>query len=179
MERLTSRPSGAPEAEPPAPVVRRMRLSDVRTVVALEEEAFSTPWARETFASLLERPAAELWVLEEHPSQEPQGDQPGSRVVGYAVVWCILDQGEVANIAVAPTCRGRGWGRLLLDRMMRVAAGRGVRSLYLEVRISNHAARGLYAAAGFEQVGRRPRYYQDPVEDALVLRASLPPPDRG
>jgi len=179
VERLTSRPSGPPEPEPSSPVVRRMRLADVRTVVALEEEAFSTPWARETFASLLERPAAELWVLEEHPGAEPGQDHEGPNVVGYAVVWCILDQGEIANIAVAPSCRGRGWGRLLLDRMTEVAAGRGVRSLYLEVRISNHAGRGLYAAAGFEQVGRRPRYYQDPVEDALVLRKSLPPPDRG
>lgn len=153
----------APDPAPERPRVRRMRLADVDAVVALEREAFSTPWQASTFRSLLERPAAELWVL----------DDPADGVVGYAVVWCILDQGEVANIAVAPSHRGRGLGARLLEAMLGVARKRGVRSMYLEVRVSNGAARALYDAFGFQHVGTRSDYYESPREDALVMLKRL------
>lgn len=158
MERLSaSDPSTAP------PEVRRMRLADVDAVVAIETEAFSTPWRASTFHSLLERPAAELWVL----------DDQEEGVVGYAVVWCILDQGEIANIAVAPGHRGRGWGGRLLGDMLGVARKRGVKTMYLEVRVSNEAARALYERLGFRRVGTRRGYYESPREDAVVMMKRL------
>lgn len=155
MEGLT----GAAE---PAASVRRMRLADVKAVVALEEAAFTTPWQASTFQSLLERPSAELWVMEDDGA-----------VVGYAVVWCILDQGEVANIAVAETHRGRGLGARLLGEMLDVARARGVKTMYLEVRGSNAAGRRLYERFDFREVGRRKNYYDAPREDALVLMRRL------
>jgi ribosomal-protein-alanine N-acetyltransferase len=84
-----------------------------------------------------------------------------------------MDEGELANLAVAPELRSRGIGRLLLDAILQNATTRGVRQLYLEVRESNVAARGLYLGRGFEQVGRRKRYYRSPTEDALILRRAL------
>lgn len=154
MERVS-----APDPSSSRPTVRRMRLSDVADVVAIEAEAFTTPWKASTFQSLMERPAAELWVL----------DDPEAGVVGYAVVWCILDQGEIANIAVSSTHRGRGLGARLLEEMLEVAGTRGVKTMYLEVRVSNEAARRLYERYGFHRVGTRREYYESPREDALVM----------
>jgi ribosomal-protein-alanine N-acetyltransferase len=84
-------------------------------------------------------------------------------------------EGEIADIAVAPDARGQGIGGVLLDRATLGLHQAGVRTLYLEVRESNHAARRLYESRQFGQVGRRKGYYQHPAEDALVLRRDLVP----
>lgn len=143
--------------------VRRMRRSDVAAVVAIEEEAFSTPWREETFASLIDRPGVELLTMEDRDEG----------VIGYAVLWCILDQGELANVAVTPRLRGRGLGAHLLSRVLDVARERGIESLYLEVRASNARAAELYRRFGFTDVGLRRGYYQDPKEDARIMMARL------
>ena len=116
----------------------------------------------ETFLRLLDRPGAELWVLDADHG-----------IVAYGVLWCILDQGELANIAVAPEAQGRGLGGRLLDHFVDVARRRGVRRLFLEVRESNAVALGLYGSRGFRRIGRRRGYYDDPREDALVLELEV------
>lgn len=128
-------------------------------VAALEAESFSTPWRAATFHSMLGRSGAVLRVLE----------VPPIAVAGYAVLWCVVDEGELANIAVDPRLRGRGLGGYLLDRVVEEAERRGVESLYLEVRDSNRRAREMYAARGFEEFGVRKDYYERPREDARVL----------
>lgn len=150
---------------PGAVLVRPMKPTDVTKVARLEVESFSTPWSAATFRTLLRRSGAELWVAE----LEPDG------VIGYYVLWCIQDQGEVANIAVEERFRGRGIGALLLDHALDVASSRGVESVYLEVRVSNEQAGALYASRGFEQIGVRRNYYERPREDARVLRKRLAP----
>ena len=100
-------------------------------------------------------------------------ETPDLPIAGYAVLWCILDQGELANIAVAPEVRSRGLGAFLLDRMTEEALSRGVESLYLEVRVSNFRARAMYGSRGFEQIGVRRGYYQPSGAEALVMRRSL------
>lgn len=139
-----------------------MTAADVDAVAALEALAFSTPWQADTFRTLLERPGAELHVL----------DADGE-LAGYAVLWCILDQGELANIAIREQDRGLGLGGVLLDHVLEVASGRGVRSLFLEVRESNAAAAALYESRGFREIGRRKDYYERPREDARVLEKRL------
>ena len=140
-------------------LARKMTAADVDAVAALEAATFTAPWKPDTFQSLLDRSGAELWVL----------DDPDAGVVAYAVVWCILDQGELANIAVAESHRGKGLGRYLLGKVLDVARERGVQSLYLEVRVSNEGAIELYHSFGFTQVGVRKKYYDKPVEDALIM----------
>ena len=139
-----------------------MAAADVEAVAEMEAAAFSTPWRADTFRTLLERPGAEMHVIED-----------GGEVVGYAVLWCILDQGELANIAIREDARGRGLGGVLLDRVLDVARERGVRSLFLEVRVSNEAAASLYDSRGFREIGRRRDYYDRPREDARVLEKRL------
>ena len=145
------------------PAFRPMEAGDVERVVAIELASFSTAWRPETFLGLLNRPGAELWVL----------DDAEDGVIGYSVLWCILDQGELANIAVADGHRGRGLGALLLEEMLGVGRDRDVASIYLEVRASNEAAVSMYHRFGFVQIGVRKRYYDNPREDALVMLLHL------
>jgi ribosomal-protein-alanine N-acetyltransferase len=94
-------------------------------------------------------------------------------VVGYAVVWWVMDQGELANLAVAEGLRGRGIGSVLLDRVLADVRERGVETLFLEVRVSNDSAFRLYLSRGFIQVAVRKDYYRRPREDARILLKDL------
>ncbi len=143
--------------------VRTMRADDVDAVVAIETETFSSPWQRDTFLELIGRPTLEALVME-HRS---------IGIVGYAVLWCVLDQGELSNLAIVPPLRGRGLGALLLGRAVAIARARGVETICLEVRESNAAALALYERFGFAQVGVRRGYYERPKEDARILMARL------
>jgi [ribosomal protein S18]-alanine N-acetyltransferase len=136
-----------------------MTKADVPAVVRIERESFSAPWRRDTFLSLVEFGGMELWVA----------DLPSGEVVAYAIFSLVEDQAELANIAVREDHRGRGIGALLLDQVIEKAAESGAAELFLEVRESNMPALSLYHSRGFEEVGRRRRYYHDPVEDARVL----------
>jgi ribosomal-protein-alanine N-acetyltransferase len=143
--------------------VRKMRPADVDAVAAIEAEVFTSPWSAETFAGLLDRPELEVLVLED----------AREGIVGYAVLWCVLGQGELANVAVIPRLRGRGLGSYLLTCTLEVARSRGVETIFLEVRVSNERAVELYRRFGFTEVGRRKGYYDRPREDAIVMSARL------
>jgi ribosomal-protein-alanine N-acetyltransferase len=93
---------------------------------------------------------------------------------GMILARVAADEVEVLTLAVAPAARRRGLGTRLLDAAMTLATSRGACTAFLEVSISNTAARTLYARAGFTPTGRRPRYYADGT-DALVLRRTLTP----
>jgi ribosomal-protein-alanine N-acetyltransferase len=146
-------------------VLRPSRHDDVEAMAEIEEASFSDPWSAASFAGYLSEPnsgRALVTVAEENGS-----------VVGYSVVLFAVPDADLANIAVAPEMRGRGIGRLLLDRAIAAARSVGTRSVFLEVRASNEPAIRMYQAAGFTELGRRQRYYRDPVEDARVLRLDL------
>ncbi|OJW24136.1 MAG: hypothetical protein BGO51_07115 [Rhodospirillales bacterium 69-11] len=96
---------------------------------------------------------------------------------GLVLARVAADESEILTLGVVPSARGRGIGADLLRRAGEIAAGAGATCMYLEVAVGNAAARRLYARAGFEEVGRRPGYYSDQ-QDALVLRAPLPPEQR-
>lgn len=145
--------------------LRRAMPADVDAIHAIEQVSFADPWSRESFAQLAERA-----LRSEVSFRVAEVD---GQVAGYLVGWFAADEGELANIAVAPAWRGHGVASALLDELLAAAASRAVTAVYLEVRESNARARALYAARGFEAVGRRRGYYRRPVEDALVLRRQL------
>ena len=142
--------------------VRAMRLADLDEVMVIERRSFSAPWEESTFRGLMRRPSAALLVAE-----------TDDELTGYSVMWFAADEGELGDIAVVPERRGEGIGRRLLRESISVAASRGTRSLYLEVRESNDVARRLYENVGFSVVGVRKQYYTEPVEDAIVMRLNL------
>lgn len=103
---------------------------------------------------------------------------PATGPVGFILLRVAGDESEILSLGVVPGARGGGIGRRLLDVGAADARGHGARILFLEVAEDNGPARGLYAAFGFVQVGRRPAYYDQgakPAVDALVLRADLDP----
>jgi [ribosomal protein S18]-alanine N-acetyltransferase len=156
--------SSAPELS--ALSLRRATPADLPEVAALERVCYGDPWPASAFASLPDNSRVFFSVT--------RWDVEGA-LAGYVVAWYVMDEGELANLAVAPDCRGQGIGRMLLDAVIGDATGRGSSTLYLEVRESNAAARQLYASRGFEEVGRRKGYYRNPTEDALILRRTLRP----
>ena len=159
-------PASAPGHPHRAPVLlRRASPADVDAIAAIERESFSDPWSRQAFADLADRATrSEVFF---------RVAEIDGTISGYLVGWFMGDEGELANVAVSPGARGRGVAAALLDELLAAAAARAVTAVYLEVRESNARARALYAARGFEAVGRRRGYYRRPVEDALVLRRQL------
>jgi [ribosomal protein S18]-alanine N-acetyltransferase len=152
-------------ARPDAPalswVLEAAKASDLPAVVALERASYADPWSPTSFASLPDNPRVFFAVGRE---------AGGGPVVGYAIAWHVLEEGELANLAVAKSARRKGLGLALLDAVLADAERRGTSDVFLEVRESNAAARALYSGRGFIEVGRRKKYYRTPVEDALILR---------
>jgi ribosomal-protein-alanine N-acetyltransferase len=152
-------------------LVRPMLLDDLEQVSAIDRDSFSLPWPERAYHyELTQNPAAQLQVAE---AVWPQG---GCHVIGMIVVWRIVDEAHVATLAVEKNFRGQGIGRRLLAQALHIAAMSGARSALLEVRAGNTAAQKLYFDFGFKVVGRRPRYYKDNNEDALLMTCQLPQP---
>jgi ribosomal-protein-alanine N-acetyltransferase len=148
-----------------------MQLGDIDQVVSIDRLSFSLPWPASAFRhELVNNPSSLLWVAE-------VGLPDGSRsVVGAVVVWMILDEAHIATLAVHPDYRRQGISRQLLVVALRQAMERGAVLATLEVRASNLAAQALYKRFKFEIVGKRPRYYQDNMEDAFIMTSDFSQP---
>lgn len=152
-------------ASPTAPaVIRALRAADLPRIIQIENRSFSTPWQESTFRGLLRRTDTDLL-----------GAERKGVLIGYAIAWTVVDQAELGNVAVLPEARGTGVGRLLVETILARLRQRRALECFLEVRESNLGAQRLYRHLGFAVVGRRSRYYLDPVEDALVMRIELDP----
>ena len=146
--------------------LRHATAADLPAIVEMERQCYSDPWPDTAFASLPGNKRVFFAVAERGP---------GRQVAGYVVAWYVMDEGELANLAVVPGLHGQGIGSALLDATLRDAIARNVSQMYLEVRESNIRARRLYESRGFLEVTRRKGYYRSPVEDALILRRTLRP----
>ena len=136
-----------------------MNIAHVPAVARLEKENFSLPWSENVLRSELSNPLA-LWLV-----AMDEGE-----VVGYVGAQIVPDEADMMNLAVDEKYRRMGIGKALVDQLVERLQERCVRSLTLEVRVSNQPAISLYESMGFLVVGRRPKYYQKPKEDALILR---------
>jgi ribosomal-protein-alanine N-acetyltransferase len=139
--------------------------ADLPAVVAIEQSVFADPWSARSFQQLLDNRAIYFMCARRTGNET---------VLGYIVAWFVADEGQIANLAVAVDACGQGIGKQLLDAALDEGRTRGTEAMYLEVRDSNQRARQLYRSRGFEEVGRRRGYYRRPVEDAIVLRRTLP-----
>jgi [ribosomal protein S18]-alanine N-acetyltransferase len=144
----------------PAPAVSPASAQDAQQLAALHAAAFRRGWSAEEFERLL----IERSVVADRAMS-------GSRLAGFVISRLAADQAEILSIAVALPHRGRGLGRTLLDVHMRRLAAYGTSALFLEVDESNVPARRLYAGLGFNQVGRRERYYANSQGDGAVAAA--------
>lgn len=135
-----------------------MTKETVAQVAALEAAAFSTPWSEVSIRAELDNEWA-IWLVA----------LEGETLAGYLGVQFGPDGGDVMTIATAPEFRGKGVGKRLLAAMEERLTEKHLQWLTLEVRPSNAAAIRLYETQGFREVGRRPRYYKKPTEDALLM----------
>jgi ribosomal-protein-alanine N-acetyltransferase len=150
----------------PEPEWRPLAEGDVAYVAALEAQIHAAPWTPGNFRDAL---AAGYCAS--------VGEREG-RIVVYGILMLAPGEAQILNLSVVPDARREGLGRLLLQRFVADARRFGAEQIFLEVRMSNTAAIGLYAAEGFTAVGRRDAYYpglaaDSPREDALVMRRSL------
>lgn len=138
--------------------------ADLDTFVDLECEVFAEdPWSPLMIAEELSSPASRYWIAT---------DEIG-RAIGYAGVKIGGDQGDIMTIGVRAHARGQGVGTVLLDTLLQWARSVGVRDIFLDVRASNATAIALYQSRGFTEISRRPRYFRNPVEEAVEMRAPL------
>ena len=137
----------------------QMNPSHVAQVAALEQVCFSDPWSEASVAGELANELS-FWLVAVE----------GETVLGYVGSQTVLDSTDILNVAVSPDHRGRGIGRALLTELEQRLRQQGVTEVLLEVRPSNAPAIALYTSLGFVQVGRRPNYYLNPREDALILK---------
>ncbi len=140
----------------------KMQPEHVAAVAEMERQCFSEPWSEKSVASELHNPLS-LWLIAEVDGV----------VAGYVGSQTVLDSADMMNLAVSPSFRRQGIGERLVNCLTEALNEKGVKTLLLEVRISNEPAKELYQKLGFEMVGKRPRYYEKPREDALILRKEL------
>ena len=136
-----------------------MNADHLDEVAELERICFSTPWSRNMLAEELDNLLSAFLVALDDDD----------RVVGYAGLQVVLDEGYITNIAVRPECRRQGIAGKLLQVFLDFAEGNHLAFLTLEVRASNYDAIALYGARGFRGVGRRKNYYEHPKEDAIIM----------
>jgi ribosomal-protein-alanine N-acetyltransferase len=179
--------------------VEPMAEVDIDAVQEIERRSFTTPWSASTYRHELRSQTSRYIVGRCSPTlPPPREERPLPRrgllamllpglftrtaalenpnpypVVGYGGVWLSLDEGHITTIATAPEYRGRGVGELLLNGLIDQALELGADRLTLEVRVSNIVAQQLYLKYGFEPVGKRPRYYTDNGEDAMLMTTPL------
>jgi ribosomal-protein-alanine acetyltransferase len=140
-------------------VIRSAGQSDLAELVELERACFlEEAWGPAALQAELERPEC-LALIDE-------GGQ------GYALGWAVAGEAELLRVGVPPEARGQGRGEALVRQLMRLAAEGGAEQIFLEVRLDNAPARGLYSRCGWREVGRRRRYYADGC-DAILYTAAL------
>jgi len=157
---MEGRAPSSKKGKPPA--VRRFQRRDI---LAVSDIAVRSPGAARWAPSDYERAArgeCDGWVAE-----------ADGRAVGFIIARRVADEMEILNLGVEPAARRRGTATRLLEAALKFGQRRGAKKAFLEVRASNAGAIAFYQRMSFGLEGRRPRYYSDPTEDALVLSRQL------
>jgi ribosomal-protein-alanine N-acetyltransferase len=140
-------------------IIERMTRVDVAQVEAIEQEIFSVPWSEKSFIDACETKENVYIVCKDN-----------GKVLGYCGMWTVLGEGNITNMAVAKEYRRQGIAKLLMSEMERISIEEnGVDVFFLEVRQSNENAKKLYEKMGYKPIGTRKRFYEKPVEDAIVM----------
>jgi len=144
-------------------VTRENQQLYLEDILEIENASFPSPWNRQAFLQEIANPISHLWAVTIHDT-----------LVGYVCFWIVDKVVQLLNIAVHLNKRGQGMGYRLINEVIEKGISRNVKQVWLEVRVSNQAARGLYKKVGFEEVGLRRLYYTDTHEDAITMSLALP-----
>jgi len=138
--------------------IRHAEVADIPHIANLEKECFSNPWSEKAISETMSRDYAIFLVAERE-----------GEICGYIGSYFAFDEGYITNVAVSPELRRLGIGKALVCSLNRLGEEMGLAFWTLEVRESNVAAISLYEGIGFETVGKRPRFYSNPIETALLM----------
>ena len=141
-------------------IIRKASPRDIEAMARIESLSFSRPWTERMFhEDMTGHEKFCTYIVAEWKDQ----------LVGYIGFWSIIDECQINNIAVSPFVRRKRIGTLLLDTCLQATQAKGIRRWTLEVRSGNEAAKALYKCSGFREDSVRKAYYDDPVEDALLM----------
>lgn len=139
-------------------IIRQMDKKDIEQVERIEKEIFSIPWSAHSFEDAAMTKENIYLVCE-----------CNGAIAGYCGLWTVLGEGNITNMAVDKEYRKKGIGEALMKEMEKRGRQKDVDIFFLEVRQSNAAARRLYDKMGYKEIGTRKRFYERPVEDAIVM----------
>lgn len=142
--------------------IGHMTEEDVAAVAALEAENFSRPWSYDAFLKTLSDENYIVIIAKEKDA-----------LLGYCVLLCTGEEADITNVCTAPKARGKGVATGMLTALMEAGKSRGVTEFFLEVRESNAPARSLYTKLGFEEIGLRKNYYEEPKEHAVLMKKGI------
>ena len=141
---------------------RYMVETDLDALAALESATFTDAWAKKSIYDTFCQQQAFIVVAEND-----------GKVAGYCIVYFVLDEGEIARIAVDAACRRQGVGREILKQVTRICRDKGITRLMLDVRESNDSARKFYLSYGFQEDGVRKNFYEMPKEHAILMSKDI------
>ena len=141
--------------------VTRLTAAHLQGVEALERGVFPHPWSAAALSILCTDRAFGFVCLRD------------GEIVAYGGMLTVLDEGQITNIATAKDARRAGYAAAVMEALLAEARARKLATVTLEVRVSNVPAISLYEKFGFRVVGKRPRFYSAPVEDALLMQCDL------
>ena len=142
--------------------IRKMRREDVAEVAELEKKIFPDAWSENAILETWKQRQTMLLIARED-----------RKIIGYLILYFVLEDGEIARIAVADEYRRKGVAGKMLRELALLCRENGVNRLMLDVRESNEAARAFYVKQGFEIDGIRKNYYSNPVENAVLMSVPL------
>lgn len=148
--------------------IRHATPADIPQILALEQQTDTAAhWSSSEYEVLFAKDDPRRLALVVSADDKPDTIQ------GFLVARCLPDEWEIENVVVAVQKRQQGLGAALVHALLARARSEGARAVLLEVRESNQSASQLYEKIGFKETGRRPGYYQNPAEDALLYEFSI------
>jgi ribosomal-protein-alanine N-acetyltransferase len=151
---------------PPDWMIRPASLESLSEILAVEEACFSAPWTRKMLEGELSgNPFAHFLVARRRHEEEASKQA----ILGYLCYWIVFEEVRLMNLAVIESMRHRGIARSLVSTALQTGVSQSAHRAVLEVRASNRAAQALYQGFGFSQTAVRPKYYTNPVEDAVLM----------
>ena len=140
-----------------------MQLEDIEKVRELEKKTLSA-WSKDHLKDELQQPTGFQFVVSNKKTE---------RILAVIFGRIVVDEAEILKLSVAEFARNRGLGFQLLDFSVKFCSTRGVKNCFLELRASNEVAQRLYEKRGFVTVGTRKDYFEEPVEDAILMQLGL------
>lgn len=152
-------------------LIRKMKPEDVPQAAEIERECFSQPWSEKVYSETLANPSACYLVAE--LEEETSDDRVERKIIGTCGLMNVLGEADISNVAVRKAYRGRGIAGVMLQELIGAGREAGVETFFLEVRVSNIPAIRTYEKCGFQNRGLRRAFYENPTEDALIMKLEM------